>query len=188
MTNYTLPTEIIINDISYSINRNGDYRMVLDVISAMNDEKMDNQEKAYCALCIFYDFNIPQNAQKAIDEMMLFINCGEAESNTKDKPPVMSWEKDFSVLAAPINRVLGTEIRSVPYLHWWTFIGGYMEIGECRFANIVNIRTKIQKGQKLEKWEREFYNENRSVIDLKPNLKKEEQEFIDNILGINVEP
>ena len=184
MIHYRLPTEIIIDETTYPINRNGDYRMVLDVISALNDDEMTEQGKAYCALCIFYDFNIPQDVKKAADEMLIFINCGEVDETRDKKPPIMSWEQDFPVLVAPINKALGTEIRSVPYLHWWTFISGYMEIGECRFSSIVNIRTKKRKGIKLDKWEQEFYNENRSKVDLKTKFDYSEQQFLDNILGM----
>lgn len=187
MINYDLPTEIIIDDITYPINRKGDYRMILDVISALNDEELSEQEKAYCALNIFYDFHIPPNVQRAVNEMMLFINCGEDHDKEDKKQPIMSWEQDFPLLVAPMNKVLGREMRLEKYLHWWTFIGAYMEIGECSFSNIINIRTKKRKGIKLEKWEQEFYNENRKKIDLKVKFDKEEEAFLNSLLGVNVD-
>ena len=55
-----------------------------------------------------------------------------------------------------------------------------MEIGECTFSNIISIRSKKQKGQKLEKWEQNFYKENRKMIDLPHKLSKEEQDFLDS--------
>lgn len=82
MINYHLPTAIIIDNVSYPINRNGDYRMVLDVISVLNDSVLTEQEKVYCALVIFYDFNVPENIQEAVNEMMCFINCGEFEEKS----------------------------------------------------------------------------------------------------------
>jgi hypothetical protein len=154
----------------------------LDVIAALNDEDLTQQEKVYCALSIFYNFNIPENAQKAADEMMKFISCGE-NAESSDKPPSMNWEQDFNIIVAPINKALGTEIRAMPYLHWYTFVSAYMELGECQFSHIINIRQKKQKGTKLEKWEQEFYNENKSKIDLKVNYTSEEKEFMKNIFG-----
>nr|DAM30170.1 MAG TPA: hypothetical protein [Caudoviricetes sp.] len=184
MMNYTLPTEIQIEGLSYPINKNGDYRMILDVISVLNDDSLADNEKAVCALAIFYNFNVPDDAQEAVNEMMRFINCGELEEKSSQaRQPIMNWEQDFNVLVAPINKALGIEIRSVPYLHWWTFISGYMEIGECQFSTIVTIRQKRQKGKKLEKWEQEFYNENRKKVDLKPRFDDEEQKFLNSILG-----
>lgn len=119
--------------------------------------------------------------------MMLFINCGEEYDKEDRKPPIMSWEQDFPLLAAPMNRVLGCEMRLEKYLHWWTFIGAYMEIGECSFSNIINIRSKKRKGIKLEKWEQEFYNENRKKIDLKVKFDKEEEAFLNSLLGTDVD-
>lgn len=187
MINYGLPTEILIDEVSYQINKNGDYRMILDVISTLHDDTLTDQEKAQCSLCIFYNFNVPSDYQSAINEMMLFINCGEKDESAAKKPPIMSWEQDFPVLVAPINKALGYEIRSVPYLHWWTFISGYMEIGECQFSNIVGIRTKKRKGQKLDKWEEEFYNDNPAKVDLKVKFDRAEEEFFNNLLGIGEE-
>lgn len=181
MINYELPKEITIDNVAYRINKDGDYRMVLDVISVLNDKDLSEEEKGFCALNIFYDFHIPDNMQKAIDEMMIFVNCGEIEKKESTKPPIMSWEQDFPLLVAPINKALGFEIRSVPYLHWWTFVSGYMEIGECSFSNIINIRSKKQKGVKLDKWEQEFYNENRSKVDLNVKLEKAEEDFLNEI-------
>ena len=183
MINYDLPTEITVGGKEYPINRKGDYRVILDVISALNDDGLSEQERAYCALAIFYNFNIPPDAQAAVDEMMLFINCGEADARETKKPPVMSWEQDFPMLVAPINKALGFEIRAADYLHWWTFISGYMEIGECQFSNVVSIRTKKRKGVKLDKWEQEFYSENRAKVDLKVKFDQEEQNFMESILG-----
>ena len=182
--NYALPIEIEIDGISYPINKNGDYRVILDVISALNDDTLSDNEKAICTLGIFYNFNVPENTQEAVNKMMDFINCGEEpEQVEQTKQPMMNWEHDFNVLVAPINKALGVEVRSVPYLHWWTFISGYMEIGECQFSTIATIRQKKQKGAKLDKWEQEFYNENRKRVDLKVKYTSEEKDFMKNIFG-----
>jgi hypothetical protein len=66
------------------------------------------------------------------------------------------------------------------FTHWWTFIGGYREIGECTFANIVGIRSKRAKGKRLEKWEEEFYRENKKMVDLPQKLTAEEEEFLNS--------
>ena len=55
-----------------------------------------------------------------------------------------------------------------------------MEIGECSFSNIVSIRSKKQKGKKLDKWEEEFYREHKKEIDLPRKLTKEEMEWLDS--------
>lgn len=175
---YDLPTSINIEGNNYTIRNKADYRVVLDVLSVLNDDDLTEQEKAYCSLFIFYD-EIPENTDEAIKQMYFFINCNEEEKAT-DKPQIMDWEQDFSILVAPINRTIGREIRSNEYLHWWTFMSAYMEIGECTFATIISIRNKKQKGIKLDKWEQDYYKDHREKVDLKNSISQKERELLEN--------
>ena len=90
----------------------------------------------------------------------------------------MDWQQDFALIASPVNHVLGFEIRSVEYLHWWTFIGAYQEIGDCTFAQVVNIRTKKSKNQKLDKTEQEFYKRNKHLVDFKRKYSEQDEDII----------
>lgn len=190
---WNLPISVEIDGTEYAIRNKCDYRVVLDVIKALNDEDLDMQYRIQCALFIFYGndeldtkekvlkaFRTKENTQIAIDEMTKIISLGE-EKEQDDKPQIMDWEHDFSHIVPPINRVLGYSVRDENnYTHFWDFIGAYQEIGECSWANIVSVRSKRMKGKPLDKWEREFYNENRKLIDLPHKLTDEEQEWLDS--------
>lgn len=178
---WSLPISVEIDGTEHNIRNKCDYRVVLDVISALNDEELDMQYRIECALFIFYeDFTGLKNVQTAIVEMMKIINLGEEiKGEEQHKPQLMDWQHDFTNLAPPISRVLGYSVRDAEnYTHWYDFIGAYMEIGECTFSNIVSIREKRLKGKKLEKWEQEFYKENRKLVDLPRKLTSEEEEFL----------
>ena len=72
-------------------------------------------------------------------------------------------------------------------MHWWTFLGYYMEIGECTLATIVSIRDKKRRGKKLEKWEQEYYRNNKKLIDLKTEKverSEEEKEELRKLFGL----
>ena len=155
---------------------------MLDVISALNDNELDMQYRLQCALFIFYeDLTGCENTDEAVRGMYNIINNGEVEQETDSKPTLMDWEHDFQQIAPPISRVLGYDVRtSDKYTHWYTFLGGYMEIGECTFATVVSIRSKRAKGKKLEKWEQDFYKEHRKMVELPRKLTAEEQEFLDS--------
>ena len=60
--------------------------------------------------------------------------------------------------------------------HWWTFLSAYMEIGESLFATVIHIREKLIKGKKLDKWEQEFYKDNKSLIDFKEKKAQRSEE------------
>ena len=179
---WDLPTSVEIVGTEYKITNKCDYRMVLDVICALNDNELNDEQKIKTALYVFYEDIRPcQNLEKAIKEMYKIISYGEEDDGqSENKPPLMNWEHDFKSQVAPVNRVLGYEIRSVDYLHWYTFLSAYFEIGECQFQTIVSIRSKRMKGKKLENWEQEFYRENKKMVDLPQNLTEEEQEWLDS--------
>ena len=180
---WNLPTTVEIDGAEYAITNKCDYRMVLDVICALNDNELTDEQKVQTALYVFYEDIRPcQDLEKAVKEMYKIISYGEEQDdNGEPKPRLMDWEHDFSQIAPPVSRILGYDVRTPDkYTHWYTFLGGYMEIGECTFQNVVSIRSKRAKGKKLEKWEQEFYKENRKMIDLPQNLTEEEQEWLDS--------
>ncbi len=96
----------------------------------------------------------------------------------------MNWEQDAGLIIPAVNKVIGKEVRAIPYMHWWTFAGAYMEIGESLFSQVLSIRQKKQKHQKLEKWEQEFNQKNRSMIDLKKRYSKEEKQKQKELLAL----
>ena len=184
---WDLPTEIQIGEKIYHITKKCDYRVVLDVIIALNDEDMTTEEKVICGLLLFYEELTRENIrfcphlEQLQKEMFRIINGGEEqEENAEQKPQLMDWEHDFPVLVSPINRVLGFEIRSVDYLHWMSLLSAYMEIGECTFSTIVSIRSKRAKGKKLDKWEEEYIREHRKMVELPRKLTAEEEEFLNS--------
>lgn len=165
---YDLPTAVEVNGTEYPVR--SDYRDILTIIEALSDAELSDEDKAEALLAIFYpDFeDIPQvDYEEAISRCMAFINCGESPKNEKRGPKLMDWQQDFPLIVAPINRVLGKEVRSMDYLHWWTFMSAYQEIGDCLFAQVVGIRRKRAKGKKLDKSEQEFYKQNRELVDFK---------------------
>lgn len=180
---WDLPVSVSINGASHPIRNNCDYRVVLDAICALNDNDLTDDEKIMCALFIFYeDVSQIDDFEVAVKEMIKIIGAGEEDKHGSENDlRLMDWEHDFSRLAPPISRVLGYDIRTPDkYTHWYTFIGGYMEIGECVFSTIVSIRLKRSKGKKLEKWELDFLREHRDMVDLPQKLTAEEEELLNS--------
>jgi len=183
---YDLPTSVDIGGKEYEIR--SDYRAVLDICTALTDVNLSPQDKAIVVLDIFYPGFAempPEHYEEAIRKCFWFINCGdEIEGQNRKAPKLMDWEQDWKYIVASINRIIGQEIRSIPYMHWWTFISAYYEIGgDCLFAQIVRIREKLLKGKKLDKAEREWYNKNRHLVDFKTTYSEAEKELLKQ-LGI----
>ena len=180
---WDLPVAVDIDGKEYAIRNKCDYRVVLDVIEALTDDELEMENRVQCALFIFYeDLSGCKDFKKATSEMIKIINYDEQSNEVEDnKPPIMSWQHDFPQLAPPISRVLGYDVRTPDkYTHWYSFLGGYMEIGECTFSTIVSIRSKRAKGKKLDKWEEEYIREHRKMVELPRKLTAEEEEFLNS--------
>ena len=180
---WDLPTSVEIDGDVFKIRNDCDYRVVLDTMIALNDESLEMNDRAKCALFIFYeDLSGCRDIEKAINEMIRIISneTGEEKRNKSHSVSLMDWERDFSLIVPPVSRVLGYDVRTPnKYTHWWTFLSGYMEIGsDCTFSNIISIRSKKSKGKKLEKWEEEFYREHFDIIDLPNKMSEEEIEWL----------
>jgi hypothetical protein len=188
---YGLPTSVEINGMEFPIRY--DFRVILDIFEALNDPELDDQERSFVVLHMFYpDFERLTDYNTAIHEMFRFINMDQEEEQKK-QPKLVDWEQDFPYIIAPINRVLGYETRSVSYdpdtntggVHWWTFLSAYTEIGDCLFAQIVGIRSKKAKGKRLDKSEQEFYRKNKSIVDIKVHYTDAEEDLVNMWTGKN---
>lgn len=165
---YSLQTSVVIDDEEFNIRESGDYRMVLDCFKVLEDMELTKQERLVTCLIIFYDGmetiedlgQLPDMA-KAVKAMYEFFNCGQSESpGIHSSYKLVDWESDESLIVSAVNKVAQKEVRAESYIHWWTFMGYYMAVGDSPLSNIVSMRNKIVKGKKLEKHEREFRSEN----------------------------
>lgn len=149
----------------------------------LNAQDLTQQEKIICALKIFYvDFEKITDLKKAVETMFLFVNVNREEKPNDNAPVLIDWQQDLPLIIPPINRILGFEVRTVKYLHWWTFMGAFAEIGECAFNTFVGIRAKRLKGKKLEKYETEIYKSNKDKIDIRKRYDKQTQDLLDEIM------
>lgn len=176
---WALPTTVDVNGTTYPIQ--SDYRAVLDILVALTDRGLDEQDKAEAALTIFYpDFEeMPvSDYQEALNQCFRFIDHGQENREKRKQPEIMSWAQDFDLYIAPINRIAGCEVRALEYLHWYSFLSYYQEIGDCLYAQVVSIRDKKARGKSLDKQERDFYRRNRDIVDLKTTYSEAEADLL----------
>lgn len=175
MIGYELPASVNVGGRDYAIRT--DYRAILDIILALNDPELTEDDRAAVALSIFYADEIPHDLQAALNQCFWFISGGEEQPNTKPGPRLVDWEQDFKWIASPINKMLGQDIRGIQ-MHWWTFLGYYYEIGDCTFAQIIKIRSAKMSGKKLDKADREWARKNAELINIHTKYTEAEDEFI----------
>lgn len=167
-----LPKALTVNGEEYTIRT--DYRVALTIFEAYNDPELSQTDKALVCLNCLYE-TPPQDITSALERAAWFLDGGD-KTKLKELPvKTIDWEQDESLLFPPINKAAGGEVREREYMHWWTFLGYFSEMGECLYSQVLNIRQKRARRKKLEKWEREFFNSHKELIIIREKLTAEEQ-------------
>lgn len=178
---FTLPRALEVGGREIPID--ADFRTIITIFTAFVDPELSDPEKWYVALNLFYEGELdPDQYQEAAEKFIDFINAGEPEKTSG--PRLMDWEQDFNHIIAPVNRIIGHDIRGDDFVHWWTFLSAYQEIGECLFSQIISIRDKQAHGKKLDKAEREWANRNARLIRLKPKYTQAELDLLEQWKGV----
>lgn len=193
-----LPETLTVGGEDYPIRT--DYRNILQVFEAFQDPELQPEEKWIVAIyLLFEDLSCADDVLQAVQEgfsledaikqISWFISAGQPERQVLELP-TYNWKQDEQMIFSAINKVAGREARELEYLHWWTFLGYFNEVGEGTFSFIVGIRNKLNNGKKLEKHEKEFLSHNKELVLMKKPLTKEEQEqedayksLLDEVLG-----
>ena len=193
-----LPETLTVGGKEYSIRT--DYRNILQGFEAFQDPELTKDEKWIVAIyLLFEDFacddDVLEAAQDGFDlgeamkQISWFISAGQPEKQVLEQP-TYNWTQDEQMIFSAVNKVAGQETRELDYLHWWTFLGYFNEVGEGTFSFIVGIRHKLNHGKKLEKHEKEFLAKNKELVKLeKPKTKEEQEEeakyqaLLDEVLG-----
>lgn len=172
-----LPKSLEIGGVEYPIN--ADFRNIFPIFAAFSDSGLTDQEKLYvCMERLFVDLDsLPKEQYTAAYQAALdFLAAGRHDENPG--PRVVNWEKDEQMIFSAVNQVAGVpEVRDLPFLHWWTFLGYFMAIdSESLCASVLRIRQKRAKHKKLEKYEEEFYRANKDLCAVEPKKRKERPE------------
>lgn len=169
---WELPERAIIGGRQYEIHT--DYRDILEIFSCFSNPDWSDFIKWEVALALFYEGQIPDaHRLQAMEYLSWFIAGGQREPQPSG-PKLIDWEQDAQLIVADINKTAGCEVRSLPFLHWWTFLSWFHAIGEGQLSTVVSIRSKLARGKKLELWEKDFYSRNRALVDFRRRYSQQE--------------
>lgn len=184
-----LPDTLSVGGEDYAVR--SDYRNILQTFEAFQDPELEPAEKWIVAIyLIFEKFSCADDVihaaqdgfdlEEAQERILWFISAGQPEKSIVELP-VYNWTQDEQMIFSAVNKVAGKETRELDYLHWWTFLGYFNEIGEGTFSFIVGIRDKMNNHKKLEKHEREFVMKNKKLIKMvNPKTESELAEEMEN--------
>jgi len=172
---FELSDSVSIDNKTYQVRT--DFRVILEIFIMLNDPDLTDGDKAEALVRMFY-IDRPADTEAAVSAFASFVDPRPRRAATR--PGLVDWEADFDFIAAGVNHVLGTECRALPYLHWRTFLGAYMEISpDSLFTRVISIREKVRYGKKLEKWERAWYRRNKDLVDLPMKYSVDEKALLE---------
>lgn len=168
---WQLPVKACLEGKTYDLHP--DFRDILEIFSYLEDPDLPEAVRWRIALGLFYEQPVPpEHRQAAMEYLIRFLTCGRPDP---PGPKLLCWQQDADAIISGVNRAAGQELRSLPFVHWWTFLGWFHAIGEGPLSTLVSIRDKLRRGKPLEGWEKEFYRDNRHRVDLPKRYSREEQ-------------
>ncbi|WP_035293770.1 bacteriophage Gp15 family protein [Clostridium sp. KNHs214] len=180
-----LPTFVEIEGKEFEINT--DFRTSILFELLMQDDNVNEEEKIYMALELYYP-EIPPNINEAIDQMLWFYRCGkdikESKGTGKGKSTqIYNFEYDDDYIYSAFLDQYGVDLQDVNYLHWWKFKAMFKSLKEDNeIVKIMGYRamdlSKIKdKEQKL------YYKQMQDLYKIPlPQDEQDKLEKINNIL------
>lgn len=175
-----LPSSLYVQGQEYAIN--ADWRPCVNIMRMFERTDLTDTEKILCMVGIFYKDEIPDSLiPEAAEQAVWFLNLGESDGGKKSTHSLrrlFSWEQDLKFIISAVDKSAGFSIRSKEFYHFWEFMSAFFETGECVFNTIVHQR-KLKKTGKQSKADKEWWEENRDIAELKVELTSDEQEILD---------
>lgn len=168
-TNDITPNGFLIRD---------DFRESIRFELLMQDNKIDDKTKVALALKLYYP-EIPNNIEKAIEDMLWFYQCGketktgrkERNNNTKQ---IYSYEFDDEMIYSAFMYQYKIDINSIEYLHWWKFKAMFEGLNkDNKIVEIMGYRA-MDLSKIKDKEEKKRYKKLKEIYKL-PDMRTQEQ-------------
>jgi hypothetical protein len=181
---WQLPVKTKIGGADYDLHT--DFRDILEIFAYLQNPDLPEPVRWRIALGLFYEQPVmPEHRQEALAYLSEFLRCGAP--NTPG-PRLLDWQHDAGAIIAGVNKAAGQELRSLPFVHWWSFLGWFHAMEPGQLSALVSIRDRLRRGKPLEDWQKEFYAENKAAVDLPVRYTAAEQQHRQQLLALLKEP
>lgn len=179
-----LPTTIIIDNKEYEINSNFRNSILFEIM--MLDDELTEEEKITTALNLYYPV-IPNNINKAIDEIIKFYSCGFNETSTNSISPnktyndVYNFEFDSEYIYSAFLDQYNIDLNSINYLHWWKFKAMFKSLKEDNLISKIISYRSIDLSEIQDEDERTRYKNLKELYKLPNKYEKEDDKKLKEI-------
>jgi hypothetical protein len=179
-----LPNEVTIDDLDYDINSDFKTSMLFELM--MSDNELDNKQKIKQALRLYYP-KIPQNTNKAMDQLLWFYRCGKdiitSKSNSSAKgksTQIYDFDFDDDYIYSAFLDQYGIDLQDAN-LHWWKFKAMFNSLKEDnKIVKIMGYRS-IDLNKIKDKDEKLHYKKMKDLYEIQCHTSKDENEKLKSI-------
>ena len=170
-----LPSSVKIDGTEYEIN--SDFRTSVLFSLLMEDDSLNEEEKVLQALNLYYPV-VPDNLEKAIEQIKWFYSCGKLDKPIGNKKArasskkVFDFEVDANYIYSAFMSQYNIDLQDIGQLHWWKFkalLEGLKE--DNKLSKIIQYRS-MDLSKIKDKEQRKFYKD----MQKQYSLKKESEE------------
>lgn len=184
-----LPRKVEIDNREYKINY--DFRTSILFEIMMQDDELDDKEKIYNALLLYYPV-IPDNLEEAIKQILWFysggkdINEGSSGVSMGKSTRAYSFEYDDDYIYSAFLTQYDIDLQDIEDLHWWKFKAMFRALKEDNeIVKIMGYRS-MTINTNMSKEQKDFYSNMKRIYAI-PMSKSKKQKVteIENALMEN---
>jgi len=183
-----LPQKVEIDNIEYRINY--DFRTSILFEIMMQDDELDDKEKIYNALLLYYPV-IPDNLEEAIKQILWFYRGGKEISEGSSgvamgkSTRAYSFEYDDDYIYSAFLTQYGIDLQDIEDLHWWKFKAMFKSLKEDNeIVKIMGYRS-MTINSNMSKEQKDFYSNMKKIyaIPLSKSKKQKVTEIENALMG-----
>lgn len=118
-----------------------DFRIGMQIMQALNDQKLHKDERMALALSLLYGTGIPQDAQTAREGLGWFLRGGGDPPKETDGEGKRSFDFDIdhARIWSGFRRVFSIDLSTVR-MHWFQFLALLSDMDGCAFTDVIGYR------------------------------------------------
>lgn len=156
-----LPTSVSVDGEDYYINF--DFRIGVMFEQLMLDKSIDQEDKLFHALHLYYGDDIPRNVDEAVAALMWFYHCGEDDDSVAKRAHkaaekrLYDYDFDAPYIYSAFMEQYGIDLQDTS-LHWWKFRAMFKSLrDDTEFRKIMGYRA-VQITSSMTQSQKDFYN------------------------------
>ena len=164
-----------------------DFQIGIQISQCLNDESLSETEQFFVAAdLLFPDEENRPGIEETATALKWFLSEFHHDNNTEEKDNVRIMDFDIDqwrIYAAFLNQY-HIDLNSVR-MHWFVFMGLLVNLNECTFTHVINIRQKkitakmsMEEKQYIKKSKRTFAIKAQKDVRVSASEQKAIEEFL----------